>query len=247
MQKKDIYLINLQKHFLSYLKKNKIKKIVIGISGGIDSAVSLAILSEILNPKDIYAYFIDIESSKKDYIDAKLVCDYLKVQLNNIDLNKSFNQMIKDLNIKKTDIQQKANLKSRLRMTSLYNFAFKNNAIVIGNSNLNELYVGYFTKYGDNCCDYALLAGLLKKDIYNYAKYYNLPKSIINKAPSSGLIKDLTDEQELGLSYTSMDNFLSAKKCDKNTVTKIEKLHNKNKHKLIYNRYVNKSSKYRNL
>lgn len=240
---KDNYIIKLQKYLKDYMKNNDIKNVVIGLSGGIDSSLSTTIVADCINLKNIFVYFIDIESDKKDFKDAQLVCDNLGLNLNYLNLTRSYKRLIKELNIK--DDIQKANVKSRLRMISLYNFAFEKKALVIGNSNLDELYLGYFTKHGDGACDLNLLGGLLKKDIYLYAQQFNIPKEIINKKPSSGLIKNSTDEMELKLKYKDIDAFLENKSVDKNSKNIIEKLHNKNKHKLTYNKYVNKSNKYR--
>lgn len=242
---KDKYLIDLQKYVKNYLKNNNINNVVIGLSGGIDSSVSLAILNYCLDKKQIFAYFIDIESSKNDLVDAKKICDQFKIKLNYIDLTKSYNKLINSLSIKNNI--QKANLKSRLRMLTLYNMAYENKAIVIGNSNLDELFLGYFTKFGDNACDLNLLSGLLKKDIYEYALYYKLPKSIITKKPSSGLIDNICDEDEIGVSYNVVDDFLLGKKINKKYQNLILNMHNKNKHKLIYNKYITKSKKYRKI
>lgn len=242
---KDKYLIDLQKYVKNYLKNSNINNVVIGLSGGIDSSVSLAILNDCLDKKQIFAYFIDIESSKNDLVDAKKICDQFKIKLNYIDLTKSYNKLINSLSIKNNI--QKANLKSRLRMLTLYNMAYENKAIVIGNSNLDELFLGYFTKFGDNACDLNLLSGLLKKDIYEYALYYKLPKSIITKKPSSGLIDNICDEDEIGVSYNVVDDFLLGKKINKKHQNLILNMHNKNKHKLIYNKYITKSKKYRKI
>lgn len=229
-----------------YLKQSKIKDVVIGISGGIDSAIGLNILNEaITDKKRIHAFFIDIESNKQDYIDACKIANTINIKLEYISLNKSYKALKKE--IKQFNTKALANIKSRLRMVFLYDQAYKFNAIVCSNSNLDELYIGYFTKYGDNACDVFLLNNFTKSDIYALAKYYNVPHQIIIKQPSAGLYEGQTDEKEIGLSYKVIDNYLQNKSVNKDNIKKIEELHSKNYHKLSYNYDINSFKKNKSL
>lgn len=239
LKQKNIVVNNIKKYF----KNNKLDKAIIGISGGIDSAVGLNILVEALSKENVLCYFIDINSSKQDFLDASSVCNTIGIKLNYVNLNKSFKSIKKDFD----QISRHAlgNIKSRLRMIYLYDQAFSNNGAVCSNSNLDELYVGYFTKYGDNACDLFILNDFIKSDIFQLAKYYKVPEEIINKQPSAGLYIGQTDEQELGLKYKDIDSFLSGKNVPKEIFNKIGQLHNKNKHKLSYNYDINKWKKYK--
>lgn len=244
MQKKLLKRkITLIKKANKYFSQLNLKKAIIGISGGIDSAVSLNLLIDIVGRNNIYAYFINIQSDIKDINDAKRICKDAKVKLNLINLNKSFLTIKKDF--KENSMHALGNIKSRMRMMFLYNEALKHNGLVIGNSNLDEIYLGYFTKYGDSGCDVFLLNTFNKSEIYELADHYNINESIINKAPSAGLLKNQTDEKDMGIKYIDIDKFLTKKLVDKDTKIKILKLHNKNKHKLIYNYIINNPRKFK--
>lgn len=243
MDKIKRYLNDLETYIKKFLSQNKIQKVVIGISGGIDSALAIAILKRVLKSNDILAYFIDIKSNKQDYEDAISLCKHLEINLNYLNLNKAYKQIIKKLGVKNLTMQ--ANIKSRLRMTTLYNFAFANQAIVIGTTNLTELYLGYFTKFGDGAADLYILTGLIKEDILAISDYLLIPKFIINKKPTAGLIPGVFDEDEIGVSYQKMNDFLKGRKIDQNNFQRLKFLHQKNKHKLNYNIYNKKMSDYK--
>lgn len=241
LEQKDLVIDNIKK----YLLKANIQNVVIGLSGGIDSAVALSILTQSIDKNNIFAYFIDIESSPQDYEDAKKIADHLKVNLTYIDLSNSYRILATDFN--QNNKNALGNIKSRLRALFLYDQAFNNCALVCGTSNLDELYLGYFTKFGDSANDIALLSSFLKRDIYLLAQYYQLPSCVINKAPSAGLWDNQTDEQEIGLKYQEIDNYLSFKPVSDHVADKIANLHNKNLHKLSYNYDMNHSTDYMEL
>ena len=101
-----------------------------------------------------------------------------------------------------------ANIRPRVRMTYLYQFAQLNGRLVIGTSNLSERTVGYFTKWGDGVCDLNPLAMLTKQEVYTLARYLEVPECIIEKKPSAGLWDGQTDEDELGLTYAQIDAYI---------------------------------------
>lgn len=236
---------NVVKNIKKYFNDNKIKNAIIGISGGIDSAVGVNILIEALSTTRVKPYFIDIDSNKLDYEHAKKLCESLNIKLEYINLTKTFKKMAKAFN--EQEQLGLANLKSRLRAIFLYDKAFQHQGIVCANSNLDELYVGYFTKYGDSACDIFVLNSFIKKDIRELAKHYHVIEEIINKEPSAGLYDGQTDEKEMGITYEEIDNYLMNKKINVKSKEKIEMLHNKNKHKLSYNYSINTWNKYRKI
>lgn len=231
------YLNNLKKEFTSYLKQNNIKNVVLGLSGGIDSAVCLAILKKCLKPQNIFVYFIDIKSTKTDKKDALDLSKFLDINLKFIDLSKEFKILSK-----KFSENGKANLKARLRMAYLYDRSLEHNAIVIGTSNYNELYLGYHTKHGDSACDFNLLSNFIKKDIYNLALLFKLPQNIISKKPSAGLFDNQTDEEDLQMLYSEMDDFFNFKNKNCILSERMSNMHIKNYHKITYN-YIHKPFK----
>lgn len=227
--------------FKKYIIENKINDIVIGISGGIDSAVSLGILS--LVPKiNIHAYFIDINSSINNLDDAKKISKLFNIKLEIVKLENIYNDFIKLLNIE--DNIRSGNIKSRIRTLFLYDQASKFNGLVIGNLNYDEKFLGYFTKNSDNACDYMFLNNLIKSDIIKLAHLFNIPENIVNKAPSADLYNNQTDEGEFGFKYEDIDKFLASDgKIEKIIENKIIKRHDFNTHKnnIISNRnYIKK-------
>jgi len=102
----------------------------------------------------------------------------------------------------------RANIRPRVRMTYLYQFAQRSSRFVIGTGNLAERTVGYFTKWGDGACDINPLAMLTKQEVYALARYIEVPDSIIGKKPSAGLWEGQTDEDELGMTYAQIDAYI---------------------------------------
>ena len=117
-------------------------------------------------------------------------------------------------------------------MTTLYFYSALYNYLVAGTSNRSELITGYLTKYGDGGVDFEPIADLLKKDVYQIARELDLPKSIIEKKPSAGLLVNQDDETELGFTYDELDSYIESGLGDKAVVEKILKLYNASRHKL---------------
>jgi len=216
----------LVKAIKQYFKKAKIKKAVIGLSGGIDSSLSLKLVADAIGNRNVTALIMPEKglSKREDVNDAVELCKLLNVKYKIIPINRIVDQF---KGIKQSKISL-INLKPRIRMAILYNYANANNALVIGTSNKTELKLGYFTKYGDGACDLEVIGDLYKTEVKALAKYLKLPEKIIKKMPSAGLFKGQTDEKEIGASYEDIDKMLKGKK---KINEKIKKLIQKNKHK----------------
>ena len=208
------------------------KNIIIGISGGIDSCLTLAILKLYIKNINIYPYYLPIEFNH-DFDDINLIANFLNIKIPTVDLTHLWYSTINEFNIK--NINNQNNLKSKIRNMFLYAQAFELDGLVISNLNYDEYYLGYFTKFGDSNGDLYPLINLLKKEIIELSQYLNLPKQIINKQPSAGLYINQTDEQELGLSYQVIDDYLMYKNIPDSDLKKINQIINKNKHKRILN------------
>lgn len=188
----------------------KAKGIVFGLSGGLDSAV-VAALSIRIFPQNTLAIIIPCHSLEADINDALDFINKFNIPYKIINLSKVYDSLIHLLNDKEKEESFKlaeANIKSRLRMTTLYYFANELNYLVVGTGNKSELMIGYFTKYGDGGADILLLGNLLKSQVRELAKYLGIPKKIINKPPSAGLWEGQTDEKEIGISYEQLDKYL---------------------------------------
>ena len=224
------------KEYIEYLKSwieqnlSKAKKtsLVIGLSGGVDSACCFALAKKIKGIK-IYPYYFVISSSVSE---LKFINDLekkFKVEVKKIDLTKSLNNIVKTISVK--DVVSINNMKTRLRMLCLYAIAQENNALVLGTSNADEIYTGYFTKFGDGVSDLAPIASITKKHVYEISKYLGVPETIINRVPTAGLYEGQTDEKELKVAYSEIDNFLLGKKVSSKAERQINILHNISDHK----------------
>ena len=116
-----------------------------------------------------------------------------------------------------------ANINPRLRMTTLYAYAYKHGYLVAGTGNRSEAMMGYFTKWGDGAYDFNPISDLTVTEVYELLRYLKAPSEIIDKAPSAGLYEGQTDEQEMGISYAEIDDYLLYQKGSPSAVEKIEK------------------------
>lgn len=217
---------NIVKWLNKFLKQANAKGIVFGVSGGIDSAVIAAISNKYFPDKHL-ALSMNINNSKEDVNDAMLVINHFNLNYKKINLEPTYKKLTKALG---TDSKTFGNIKSRLRMISLYSFAQENNYLVVGTSNHIEMMIGYFTKYGDSGSDVIPLANLLKKDVKEIATFLGVPEKIINKKPSAGLYENQTDEDEIGLTYDQMDSFFE-NRSDVEVSLKMKKMIKTSEHK----------------
>jgi NAD+ synthase len=216
MKKKIILWIKKQ------LKDSRTKGIVLGLSGGIDSAVVSALAKEAAGKKRVLALILPCQSQKEDLKDARLVAKTLGIKTEQIELSKIYNDLIKLL--PKANNLAVANLKPRLRMTALYYFANKLNYLVCGTGNKSEIMVGYFTKHGDGATDILPIGDLTKTQVRALAKELGIPKKVINKPPTAGLWPGQTDEGELGITYSELDDILGRLENKKRQITSMAKV-----------------------
>ena len=158
----------------NYYKKNNLEGAVIGISGGKDSAVAVALFTKALGKDKVIGVSMPCHSKVEDYNDAKIVCDYYNIELKYVDLTDVF-----DLFKSKLDSNENSeiNFKPRLRMATLYYLAALNERyLVVGTSNKCEIYVGYFTKFGDGASDINVLADYLVSEVIKMGKYLKVPE-----------------------------------------------------------------------
>ncbi len=195
--------VSWEKRITSFIKE-KASGGVVGISGGIDSALTAHLTHKALGSKTVFLYLpIAAGKTPKNIL---LLEKKLKVKIKTISLAKIYQSSLRTL--PKADKMTQGNLQSRLRMAVLYYFANLHNFLVIGTTNRSEMEIGYFTKYGDGGVDIEPIAELYKTEVTTLAKEVGLPPEIIQAVPTAGLWVGQNDEEEIGLSYQNLDTVL---------------------------------------
>jgi len=199
--------------------------VVVGLSGGLDSAV-VARLCQIALPANVVAAILPAHSDPRDERDAELIVTQFGLPAVRIDLAPAYDLLVQDLKTlflqlprdqaplnDSEDLKARlplANIKPRLRMSTLYFIANSLNYLVVGTGNRSEMTIGYFTKYGDGAADLLPIGRLLKSEVRELAVDLEIPQAIIDKAPSAGLWSGQTDEAEMGFSYVDLERYLAA-------------------------------------
>jgi NAD+ synthase len=200
------------------------KGIVVGLSGGVDSAV-VARLAQLATDGRTIGVIMPCHSDPQDEADARLVADRLALPTLRVDLEPTYDRMVRDLrgglemlphdqspSPVDDDIRARvpiANIKPRLRMTTLYFLANTLDYLVAGTGNRSELTIGYFTKFGDGSADLLPIGHLLKSEVCALARELDIPERVIAKPPSAGLWLGQTDEAEMGFTYSDLERYLT--------------------------------------
>ena len=225
------YLLEIEEFLKKYLEESHCKSYVLGLSGGVDSSLVAAIARKAVGKDKLYCYAIDVESNPKDIEDAKQVAKELDLNLEVINLTETYKSYLKNLNGNEFIRLTKSNLKVRMRMVALFAYAQEHSGLVLGTDNMDERYVGYFTKYGDGAADVLPIVYLTKKEVKEAAELYGLSSLLANRIPSAGLFEGQTDETEMGIKYEDLDKYLLGGKVDKAVEERIEYLHRISEHK----------------
>lgn len=225
------YLLEIEKFLQEYLESSHCKGYVLGLSGGVDSSLVAAIARKAVGKDKLHCYAIDIDSNKADVEDAKKVAEELDLNLEVINLSDTYHSYLEKLDGEDFIRLTKSNLKVRMRMVALFAYAQEHSSLVLGTDNLDERYVGYFTKYGDGAADLLPIVYLTKREVRKAAELYGLSSVLANRVPSAGLFEGQTDETEMGVSYEDLDNFLLGKEVNSIAKQRIEYLHKISEHK----------------
>jgi NAD+ synthase len=198
----------IEKFLAEKLRKVGAKGFVLGVSGGIDSAVVLRLCARAVGDDRVLALLMpEKDSPKGDFEDSKMLCEDEGVEFKVIDITGPIYAFKKAIG-KNISRRYLANIKARCRMITLYHYANSEWRLVVGTSNKSELLIGYFTKFGDGGADLEPIGDLYKTEVRQLAKELGIPEKIIKKAPTAGLWRGQTDEAEMRIDYTRLDAVL---------------------------------------
>ena len=217
----------------SVLSESGAKGIVYGNSGGKDSAlVGILCKAACDNTVGIILPCTSKRNYDEDTADAKVVAQKYNIETRTVDLTPVKEAELKALDgVAVMNVAALSNIAPRLRMLTLYAVAAAENRLVAGTGNRSEAYVGYFTKWGDGAHDFNPIADLTVTEIYEFLRYLDAPKCVIEKAPSAALFDGQTDETEMGVTYAELDSYLSGKAIEEEKKMIIERMHKASEHK----------------
>ncbi len=221
---------NAIKWIKEYVEKIGAKGVVVGNSGGKDSATVIAMATKALGKERIVTVAMPCNSIASDLEDAKLVAQKFEVPFVEVDLSNTYNELENSINNIKLNKEAKINIKPRLRMTTLYAIAQSLGYLVIGTGNLCERMVGYTTKWGDSASDFNPIANFTVEEVLAIGEYLGVPDKIIHKAPNDGL-GGQTDEEKMGVTYKQIAEYIETGKTDSEAMKNIEIRNKSSKHK----------------
>lgn len=211
---------NIEETLVFSLKeKTKDKQLLLGVSGGIDSAV-VATLCARAKPNETHALIMPTASSSRQNMDDALnLCKKLSINYKVLAIDGILDAFYKTIDVNLSNLR-KGNLAARVRMSLLYDYSSSINALVIGTSNKSELMLGYGTIFGDLACAINPIGELYKSEIFEFAKHLGVDKNFIDKAPSADLWDGQSDEGDIGYSYAVIDEILQNLENNKEQVIK---------------------------
>jgi NAD+ synthase len=209
--KSTIEINSIKKFLIEFLReefaKTGFSKGIVGLSGGVDSALVVHLAVEALGKANVLAVLMPYKTSNPQSLsDAKMIVSQLGIKSETIDISAMVDAYIDSRNI--TDNVRKGNIMARQRMVMLYDISARERALVIGTSNKTEILLGYGTLFGDTACAINPIGDLYKTQVWQLAEAIGVPKKIIEKKPTADLWEGQTDEDELGFSYKDVDQLL---------------------------------------
>ena len=207
---------NIKQNLISFLKeevlKTGLKKVTLGLSGGLDSAVVAVLCKEVFDDNLNCVLMPSQFSSKASIDDAVELCKKFDIKYEIVSIEPMLSAYLKNMEENSLRI---GNFSARLRMSVLYDISARENSLVVGTSNKSELLLGYGTIFGDLACAINPIGDIYKSDLFEFAKYLGVNDSILKKAPSADFYEGQSDEADLGYSYSKIDSLLK-KMIDEN-------------------------------
>ena len=195
--------------------------LVVGLSGGIDSTLAAFLACEAVGKENVFGIVMPSTTTPtEDKLHGTAIAQLLGINYKEIAIDSILNEFLSVTQIE-DDKLAIGNLKARIRMSIIYFYANSKNYLVCGTGNKSEILIGYFTKHGDGACDIEPIGDLYKTDVFELAKFLEVPQEIIDKPPRAGLWNNQTDEDEIGMTYELLDKILYRsieKDLDSNTI-----------------------------
>jgi len=191
----------------SEVTKVGLGRVVLGLSGGVDSSVSAALAAKALGPDSVLGVMLPYKTSSAESLsDALAVAEATGIETKTVEISGQIDSYF--ASDPDASSLRRGNKMARERMTILYDFSAARAALVLGTSNKTELLLGYGTLHGDMASAINPIGDLYKTQVWGLAEHLELPESVISKAPSADLWEGQTDEQELGFGYREVDSLL---------------------------------------
>ena len=227
------YILKIEEFLKNYLENSGMNTYVLGVSGGVDSSLTAALIKNAVGKEKLMCVLMPIDSNPSDLKDGLYLIKELDLDYAVIDASKTYQSYLEDLKAQGIELGRdtKSNLKARIRMSILYAYAQEHRGLVVGTDNKDERYTGYFTKFGDGACDLLPICHLLKCEVVEASKMLGIPTRLAERVPTAGLFEGQTDEGEMGVTYKDLDAFLRGEKVSEEAEKRILHLHRISNHK----------------
>jgi len=190
------------------MRKAGFSKLVVGLSGGIDSAVTATMSVKAIGKENVFGVMMPYRKSHPDSLKHAIeLAEFLQINYRVIDISPMVDIYFETYE-KDAESLRRGNRMARERMCVLYDLSAKHKALVAGTGNKSELLIGYCTQYGDSACAFEPIGHLFKTEVKRIAEILGIPDAIIDKNPTADLWEGQTDEEEMGITYRKLDEIL---------------------------------------
>lgn len=211
MSRLDIQCDWVERLLIAFLRKEASKfgfsRVLLGLSGGIDSALCAALAARAFGPEHVLGVLLPYRSSNPaSEADARTVAQHLRIPVRRVEITEMVEGYFRA--VPTDDRMRRGNAMARSRMIALYDLSVEWKGLVLGTSNKTEILLGYSTQFGDAASALNPLGDLYKHQVFQLARYLGLPSCVLEKAPSADLFEGQTDEGEIGYRYADLDALL---------------------------------------